>query len=131
MKVSIITNDTEHKTALGRITQLVESNEKADFPEIEALSLLIENYEKKRWPLEASDPIDVLQFIMAQQQLTQSGLAARLRLTRNRMSEVLNRKRPLTLGMIRTIVTELRLPSDVLVGEYSVEKNHKTELLSR
>jgi HTH-type transcriptional regulator/antitoxin HigA len=131
MKVPIITNDAEHTVALERVTRLVEGNQESDFPEIEALSLLIENYEKRRWPIEASDPISVLQFVMEQQQLTQSGLAVKLEFTRHRMSEVLNRKRPLTLGMIRRIVAKLGLPSDVLVREYSTDKDRETDLLSR
>jgi HTH-type transcriptional regulator/antitoxin HigA len=81
------------------------------------LATLIEAYEAKHYPIPAPDPIALLQHVMESRALTRKDLEPYIG-SRARVSEVLNRARPLTLAMIRRLSEALNLPADVLVKEY-------------
>jgi len=85
--------------------------------ELEVLSLLIENYEEEHFPIEAPDPIEAIKFRMEQMGYKQKDLADIIGY-RGRVSEILNRKRKLTLDMIRKLHETLQIPTDVLLQEY-------------
>ncbi len=85
--------------------------------ELDLLSLLIENYELQILPIDFPDPIDAIKFRMEQLGYKQKDLADALGL-KSRVSEILNRKRKLTLDMIRKLHVELGIPTEVLVREY-------------
>jgi len=82
----------------------------------EALLTLIEAYERKHYPIDPPDPIDAIRFRMEQGGLTVADLAPYIG-ARNRVYEVLARKRPLTLPMIRRLSAGLGIPAQVLIGQ--------------
>ena len=87
--------------------------------ELDALSLLIEAYEAKRYPIPDPDPIDFLQHIMEARGLERKDLEPYIG-SRARVAEVLNRVRPLSLEMIRRLSEGLTIPADVLVKRYEL-----------
>ncbi len=98
-------------------TMSPEQNERLDL-----LTLLIESYESSNYPIEPPDPIDAIKFRMDQQNLKQIDLVPYFG-TRGRVSEVLNRKRPLTIPMIRSLAVGLGISTETLVGLSSDEPN--------
>jgi len=82
----------------------------------EALLTLIEGYERKHYPIDPPDPIDAIRFRMEQSGLTTADLAPYIG-ARNRVYEVLARKRALTLPMIRRLSAGLGIPAQVLIGQ--------------
>jgi HTH-type transcriptional regulator/antitoxin HigA len=79
------------------------------------LSVLIEKYEEQRFPIEVPDPVEAIKFRMEQLQLTNKDIAEILG-SKSRASEVLNRKRPLTVDMIRALHHALGVPAESLIG---------------
>jgi HTH-type transcriptional regulator/antitoxin HigA len=117
-----IKTEQEHAVALSEIDGLMQAT--AGTPEGDRLDLLVtlvEVYESKRWPIEAPDPIEAIRFMMEQKGLTRRDLEPAIG-ARNRVAEVLNRKRPLTLPMIRRLSALLELPADVLVQPYETHQ---------
>jgi HTH-type transcriptional regulator / antitoxin HigA len=86
---------------------------------LDVLTLLIEDYEARHFPIDAPDPIEFLRYIMKQRGLTRKDLEPYLG-TRARVAEVLNRMRPLSLEMIRKLSEGLGLSAEVLVRRYEV-----------
>jgi len=82
---------------------------------LEILSILADEYENKHFPIEAPDPIEAIKYRMEQLKLTQKDLA-RFFGGENRVSEVLNRKRPLTLKMIKALYQHLHIPAETLLA---------------
>ena len=87
--------------------------------DLEILVTLVEAYEADRWPMEAPDPIAAIEHVMEARGLRQKDLAALIG-SQPRASEVLKRRRPLTLAMIRALSAEWNLPAEVLVREYDL-----------
>lgn len=87
----------------------------SDSDRLELLSVLIEDYEKQKYPVEAPDPIDAILFRMNEKGLKQADLVPYFG-TRSRVSEILARKRPLTVPMIRALAVGLGISADTLVG---------------
>ena len=85
--------------------------------ELELLSLLIEKYENEKSPIDLPDPIEAIKFRMEQLGYKQKDLAEAIGL-KSRVSEILNRKRKLTLDMIRKLHITLGIPTEVLLREY-------------
>ncbi|MGK4302104.1 helix-turn-helix domain-containing protein, partial [Klebsiella pneumoniae] len=77
----------------------------------------IDNYEKEHFPIELPDPIEAIKFRMEQLNYSQNDLAEIIGL-KSRVSEILNRKRKLSLGMIRKLSEKLHIPSEVLIQAY-------------
>lgn len=88
---------------------------------VEVLVTLIEVYEAKYFPIPAPDPIAAIQFMMEQKGLTRRDLEPAIA-SRGRVSEVLTRKRPLTLPMVRALSRLLQIPTDVLVRDYETRR---------
>jgi HTH-type transcriptional regulator / antitoxin HigA len=84
---------------------------------VDVLVTLIEAYEAKQHPIPAPDPITAIEFMMEQKDLTRRDLEPVIG-SRSRVSEVLTRKRPLTLPMVRALSALLDIPTDVLVQPY-------------
>jgi HTH-type transcriptional regulator / antitoxin HigA len=78
---------------------------------------LIEAYEAKQHPILAPDPIAAILFMMEQKRLTRRDLEPAIG-NRSRVSEILNRRRPLTLPMVRALSLLLNIPIDVLIQPY-------------
>ncbi len=120
MSVKPIRNDQEHAEAVRRIEALWDcAPGTAESDELEVLATLVDAYESTRWPEMELDPIEALRVIMEDQDRTQADLA-RVLGSRSRASEVLNRKRALTVEMIWSISREWKIPADLLVKPYRV-----------
>jgi len=115
MKPKVLKTDRDHKTALAHVERLM-SQPSPDEDELELWSLLVEKYEAERFPIPAPDPIEAIRFRMEQAGLHPPDLRLHLG-GKSRVSEVLNRKRPLSLGMIRALHRDLKIPAEVLVQE--------------
>lgn len=85
--------------------------------ELEILGILIENYEKENFPIGFPDPIEAIKFRMEQLNYDQSDLAKIVGL-KSRASEILNKKRKLSLEMIRQLNSKLNIPTAVLIQAY-------------
>ncbi len=112
----------EYRTALKEVEALWDAPQgtpEADC--LEVLTLLIEAYERKHFPIDAPDPIDFLEHVMEARGLARKDLEPYIG-SRARVAEVLNRVRPLTLEMIRQLAAGLDLPADVLIRGYDVRR---------
>lgn len=115
MNVRLIKTSSDHKAALKRIDEIFHARPgTAEGDELELLLHLVEAFEAAQYPIAMPDPIDALKFRMEQQGLRQSDLVPYLG-NKSKVSEVLNRKRPLSLAMIRKLHNGLGIPADVLV----------------
>ncbi len=118
MELKAIKNEQDYNQALNRLEQIFHSG--VDTPEgdeAEVLSILIEKYEDEIYPIGMPDPIEAIKFRMEQMNMNQKDLAVIMGFT-SRVSEILNKKRKLTLGMIRKLSTKLDIPTEVLAQEY-------------
>ena len=88
-----------------------------DGDEMEILSILIDKYENENYPIDMPEPIEAIKFRMEQLDMKQKDLAAAMGF-KSRVSEILNKKRKLTLEMIRKLNLVLNIPTEVLVQEY-------------
>ena len=116
MNIKPIRNDDDLAAALGRMEQMwgAEANT-PEGDELEVLALLIEKYEDEHHPMPPSDPIEAIKFRMDQQGLTPRNLEAYIGPS-GRVSEVLNRKRPLSLRMIKRLHEGLHIPYESLLA---------------
>lgn len=120
MRIKPIKCDADYDAALTAIDGLMgAAPDTPEGDELEVLVTLVEAYEAERWPIEAPDPISAIEHVMEARGLRQSDLAALIG-SQPRASEVLNRRRPLTLAMIRALSGKWNLPAEVLVREYDL-----------
>jgi HTH-type transcriptional regulator/antitoxin HigA len=120
MNVKPIRCEADYEAALERIHAIFEAEPGTDEgDELDVLTLLVERYEEQHYPIEPPDPIDFLAYLMELRGVGQAELA-RLLGSRSRASEILNRKRPLTLGQIRKINAAWQVPVEALVREYEL-----------
>ena len=115
MNIRPIKTDTDYRTALKEIESLMMAN--ADSPEgerLDVLTTLIEAYEAKHYPINMPDPIEAIKFEMEQQGLSVHDLVPMIGRS-NRVYEVLNHKRTLSLAMIRKLNQGLGIPAEVLI----------------
>lgn len=118
MKVKVIKTEEDYNQALNRFEKIFHApaNTK-DGDEAELLSLLIEKYEEEHYPIEAPDPIEAIKFRMEQMDMSKKDLAEIIGY-KSRVSEIFNRKRKLTLNMIRSLHEKLNIPYESLIGNY-------------
>jgi HTH-type transcriptional regulator / antitoxin HigA len=118
MKWKVIKTEKEYQKALKRLEFIFDAKKNSkDGDELELLSLLIDNYEKDKYPIDLPDPIEAIKFRMEQLGYKQKDLAEVMGL-KSRVSEILNRKRKLTLEMIRKLNEVLGIPTEILVRDY-------------
>ena len=115
MKAKVLKTDQDYKAATAYLERLL-SAPKPDEDELELWSLLVEKYEEERFPIDAPDPIEAIRFRMEQAGLQPADLNPYLQ-SKSKVSEVMNRKRPLSLSMIRALHRGLKIPAEVLVQE--------------
>jgi len=116
MDIKPIRTARDHKLALKEIEALMTARKGTpEGDRLEILSTLVEDWERRHHPILPPDPIEAIRFRMEQQGLTAADLAPILG-GANRVSEVLHRKRSLTITMIRNLQRTLHIPSEVLVG---------------
>ena len=117
MKLKIIRNEEMYDEALAFVSSLMDAKPGSkQEEELELWSLLIEQYEKEHHPIEDPDPIEAIRFRMDQLGLHRKDLEPFIG-QKSKVSEVLNRKRPLSLPMIRSLHNFLGIPAAVLVRE--------------
>ncbi|MFC5625214.1 helix-turn-helix domain-containing protein [Algoriphagus winogradskyi] len=118
MDISPIRNEEDYQNALDRLELIFDSKKGTpEGDESEILTILIENYEETHYPIDLPDPIEAIKFRMEQMGLKQKDLAEVVGL-KSRVSEILNKKRKLTLEMIRNLSSKLNIPTEILVKEY-------------
>jgi HTH-type transcriptional regulator / antitoxin HigA len=123
MDIRPIRTDKDHRAALAEIEACwgaAEGTEKAD--KLDVLLALVEIYEAKRWPIdidESFDPVDVLHYAVSELGHTQAELAELLG-SRSRASEILARRRALTVEMIHSISEAWKIPAELLVRPYKI-----------
>ncbi len=118
MKIAPIRNEKDYQKALKRLELIFDAkkgSEKGD--ELEILSILIDRYENENFPIGMPDPIEAIKFRMEQMGMKQKDLAEVVGF-KSRVSEILSKKRKLTLDMIRKLNTTLHIPTEVLVQDY-------------
>ena len=119
MKPAVIKNKEQYDQYLGRIEELIVAEPEFDSAagkEVELLSLLVEDFEKKTFRFDRPDPVEAVKFRMLEQDLKQSDLVPYFG-SRSRVSEFLSRQRPLTVGMIRDLSEGLGIPTEILLQE--------------
>lgn len=122
MTIRPIKTKKDHKAALKRIDELWDAEPKTPKgDELDVLATLVEAYELIAFPIAKPEPIEAIKFRMEQMGLEDKDLTLFIG-ARSKVSEVLNRKRPLSLPMIRKLSSGLNIPSDSLIQEYPVLK---------
>ena len=119
MNIRPIHSESDYRAALKEVSAYFDHEPEPgsdDGDRFEILAALIEAYEARHFPIDLPDPIDAIKFRMEQSGLAIKDLEPMIGKP-NRVYEVLNRKRPLTLAMIRRLHQGLGIPADVLVGQ--------------
>jgi HTH-type transcriptional regulator/antitoxin HigA len=117
MNIKPIRNKRDYEAALHAIEPLMSA--KRNTPEgdlLDVLVTLIEAYEARHFPLDLPDPVEAIKFMMEQRNLTAKDLVPFIGKT-NRVYEVLNRKRPLTMAMVWKLHSELGIPAESLIKQ--------------
>jgi len=113
MEIKAIKTEHDYNEALKRLEVIFDSGG----DELEVLAILIENYENEHYPIEMPDPIEAIKFRMEQLGYNQDDLAKIIGL-QNPASEIMDKKRKLSLKMIRQLHEKLNIPTDVLIQAY-------------
>ncbi|HQI05891.1 MAG TPA: helix-turn-helix domain-containing protein [bacterium] len=123
METKIIKNEKDYKAALARIDELFdipEGDPRED--ELELLYMLVEKYEEENYKIDLPDPIEAIKFRMEQSGMDRKDLAKYIG-SMSKVSEILNRKRPLSLSMIRALHEGLGIPAEVLLKDSTAKLN--------
>ncbi|GLI38219.1 transcriptional regulator [Geobacter hydrogenophilus] len=123
MEIKPIKNETDYQAALEEIESLFDAA--PDTPEgdrLEVLTTLVEAYEERHYSIPMPDPIEAIAYHMESRGLTRRDLEPFIG-SRARVSEILNRKRPLTMEMIRNLHKGLGIPAEVLIQPYHTFRN--------
>jgi HTH-type transcriptional regulator / antitoxin HigA len=118
MDLKVIKTEKEYYQALKRLEAIFDSP--VDTPEgdeADILGLLIEKYEDEHYPIEAPDPIEAIKFRMEQMNMDNRDLAKVIGY-KSRVSEIFNRKRKLSLKMIKTLHDKMKIPYESLITDY-------------
>ena len=122
MNIHPIRTKTDYREAMQRIDAVWDARPKSrEADELEVLSLLVEEYERKHFAMPEVDPVSLLMHVMEARQLTRKDLEPYIG-SRARVAEVLNRVRPLSLEMIRRLAAGLELPADLLIAGYELRR---------
>lgn len=118
MDIQPIRSEADYRNALSRLEQIFDAKRgTTEGDELEILSILIDHYENENFQVELPDPIAAINFRMEQMGLKQKDLVEMIGF-KSRVSEIMNRKRKLTLEMIRKLNATLNIPTEVLIQDY-------------
>ncbi len=118
MEIKPIKTEKDYNKAMKRLELIFDSKPGTkEGDELEILGILIDQYERENFPIGLPDPIEAIKFRMEQMGYNQTDLASIVGL-KSRASEILNRKRKLSLEMIRQLHERLHIPTDVLIQTY-------------
>lgn len=122
MRIRPIRTKADYRAALKEVERLWDADPGTPAGDVvDVLTTLIEAYEAENFPIAAPDPISAIQFMMDQKGLTRRDLEPAIG-SRGRVSEVLSRKRPLTLPMVRALSSLLDIPTNILAQPYQVRR---------
>lgn len=122
MNIKPIKTEQDYDAALQRLEVIFDAPVDSDeSDEADILSLLIENFENQYYPIEAPDPIEAIKIRMEEMGLKQKDLVGIIG-AKSRVSEVLNKRKKLTVDMIRKLEQILNLPASILVNQYQLLK---------
>jgi HTH-type transcriptional regulator/antitoxin HigA len=120
MNIKLIKTEVDYRLALKRLEVIFDATiGTPESDEADILGLMIDEYEKKHYPIESPDPIEAIKIRMEEMQLKQIDLVDAIG-GKSRVSEVLNRKRKLTVEMIRNLATRLNLSPGLLIHDYQL-----------
>ena len=120
MDIKPIRTASDYKSSLERLALIFDSEiGTPESDEADILGLMIDEYEKKHYPIDAPDPIEATKIRMEEMQLKQLDLVDAIG-GKSRVSEILNRKRKLTLDMIRNLTLKLNLSAQLLIEDYKL-----------
>ncbi len=117
MTYKIIKTEEDYHRALARIDELMDAEPNTpEGDELELLVTLVELYEEKKYPIDMPDPVEAIKFRMEQLNLNQQALVPFIG-SKSKVSEILNKKSPLSLSMMRALHKRLGIPAEVLFQE--------------
>lgn len=120
MDLKPIKTEADYRAALKRLEEIFDAKPGThESDELEILGLLVDDYENKHYPIEAPDPIEAIKIRMEEMNLKQVDLITEIG-GKSRVSEILNRKRRLTVDMIRKLGTRLNLSYGLLIKDYQL-----------
>jgi len=125
MDIQPIHTEADYKAALKEISDLMESHPAPATPDgdrLDILATLVQAYEARHFPISAPDPVEAIKFRMEQSGLSVKDLEPIIGKS-NRVYEILSRKRPLTLAMIRRLHQNLGIPAEVLIAETAASED--------
>ena len=122
MNIKPIKTETDYREALKRLEIIFDAAiGTPESDEADVLGIMIDEYEKKHYPIEAPDPIEAIKIRMEEMHLKQVDLVDAIG-GKSRVSEVLNRKRKLTVEMIRNLTRRLNLSPGLLINDYQLAR---------
>ena len=122
MNISPIKTEADYRKALKRLETIFDARiGSAESDEADLLGLMVDEYEKKHYPIEAPDPIEAIKIRMEEMHLKQIDLVNEIG-GKSRVSEILNRKRKLTVEMIRKLNRRLSLSPELLINDYKLSR---------
>ena len=122
MNIQPIKSELDYQKALKRLDVVFDAlSGTRESDEADVLGLMIDEYEKKHYPIEAPDPIEAIKIRMEEMQLKQIDLVNEIG-GKSRVSEILNRKRKLTVDMIRKLTIRLNLSPALLINDYQLTR---------
>ncbi|MCO4292404.1 helix-turn-helix domain-containing protein [Solitalea sp. MAHUQ-68] len=118
MNIKPIKSEKDYNDAMKRLEFLFDAKKGSpEGDELEILGILIDQFEREHFPVGLPDPVEAIKFRMEQLNYSQTDLAKIIGL-KSRASEILNKKRKLSLEMIRQLHEKLNIPTDVLIQTY-------------
>ncbi len=122
MNINPIKTEKDYSLALKRLEEIFDAKTGTpESDEADILGLMIDEYEKKHYPIEAPDPIEAIKIRMEELNLKQVDLIEVIG-GKSRVSEILNRKRKLTVEMIRNLTKRLNLSPELLINDYQLTR---------
>ncbi len=120
MSITPIKTEEDYRAALKKMELLFDAPaDTRESDEADILALLIDEYEKKYYPIDTPDPIEAIKIRMEEMQLKQKDLVSIIG-SKSRVSDILNRKRKLTVEMIRNLNRRLSISSKILINDYQL-----------
>jgi HTH-type transcriptional regulator / antitoxin HigA len=122
MDIKLLKTGEDYLQALDRLAELFDAKMgTSESDEADVLALLVDEYEKKHYPIDSPDPIEAIKIRMEEMHLRQIDIANELG-GKNRASEVLGKKRKLTVDMIRNLTSRLNLSPNLLINDYKLAR---------
>jgi HTH-type transcriptional regulator/antitoxin HigA len=121
MEFKPIRTEADYDAALAELERLMDEGEDtSNLDRLEVLSTLIGAYEAAHYPVEKPHPVEAIQYYIESRGLTRAEFGTQIGIPPHRLSEILNRRRPLSINMIRRIAEVTNIPTDTLLQRYEL-----------